>query len=129
MSTRVQLLIKNNTGTTVTCTDIACEGFDDLNVGDTLENGGQKTYTSSSNDRIFCTFEQVAPGKGAWQLGVTCPKSSHNSAQGSFDAGLQTYERTGTPVTFTYDFGNPNQADWNNGDKDTGASVPYGDCS
>lgn len=129
MSVRVELVVKNNTDIDVECTDIKCEKFEDLVVGSIIASKGEKTFSSTTNDRIFCTFSQKAPGAGKWQLAMTCPKSSHNSACGSYCAGLQKYERKGTPVTFTFILGTENLADWSHGDRDAHDTVVYGDCS
>ena len=126
---RIVLIVTNNYDLDVECTDIKCQKFDDLKVGTVIPAGGVGIFESSTNDRVFCTFEQVRPGAGFWQLGMTCPKSSSNSAQGSFRAGLQKYRRRGTPVTFEYVLGQPNRADWDNGRQDKGENVPYGHCS
>lgn len=126
---RVKLTIINNTGTVVKCTDVACETFTNLEAGSTVTNNGKSIFTSETNDRLFCTFEQEAPGKGVWQLAMTCPKSSHNSACGSLNAGLQAYAKTGTPAEFTFNLGEANQADWDHGDSNEGDTIPYGACS
>ncbi len=128
MSTRVTLIVENSTGQTVKCTDTRCASFDNLNSTTTIPDGEKGTYTSESSDRLFCTFEQE-DGNGVWEMGMTCPKSSHNSAQGSAQAGLQTYDQEGTPVTFTYKLGEENEADWDHGNKNDGDHVAYGDCS
>ena len=127
---RVKLIITNTTGATLTCTDIGCEAFDvtPLNVGDTIPPGGTGTYASSTNDRIFCTWKSSVGG-GVFQMGMTTPKSSSNSAYGSFYAGLQNYQGSGTPCTFTYVPGTPNEADWNDPNQDNGTTVAYCDCS
>lgn len=129
MSTRVNLTIKNNSGVTVTCTDIRCETFTNLNVGQTIAANGSNTFTSDSNNRIFATFTENAPGIGSWQVAITCPKMASNSACGSYNAGLQHYEESGSPVTFTYILGTPNLADWDSGTSNEGNVITYGDCS
>lgn len=129
MSTRVKLRIKNNTGKTVRCSHISCQQFDDLKAGVTIRNGQERTFHSGTNDRVFVIWEWV-DGPAAWEMGMTCPRSSRNSAYGSYRAGLETYNRTGTPVTFTYDLGNHNRADWGNGDGYIPtAGLRYGECS
>lgn len=129
---RVEFIVVNNTGLAVQCVNTCCEGFDvpgfTLSVGTTIQNGQRGTFRSATNDRIFATFTEVG-GAGAWQMAMTSPKSSRNSACGSLMAGLQIYSRTGTPTTFTFIPGQPNQADWNHGDKDDGDVVRYCDCS
>lgn len=129
MSTRVKLVVKNNTGMVLKCTDIRCEKFDNLSEGQTIAPYGQNEFTTETRDRIFCTFTEQSPGAGSWQLAMTCPTGARNSACGSYNAGLQPYERTGTPVTFTFILGQPNQADWNHGDTDVLKVIRYGDCS
>ncbi|HVG08640.1 MAG TPA: lipase family protein [Thermoanaerobaculia bacterium] len=131
-SYRVELVVNNNTGGTIECTDTSCELFDvpgfQLGIGATIPNGETGTYRSTTNNRIFATFAPAGSGSPVWQMGMTCPKASHNSADGNSNAGLQTYSRTGTPVTFTYNPGQPNQADWNHGNENEGDTVTYGDC-
>ena len=129
MSTRVKLIVKNKTGLTVKCTDVRCEKFSDLKVGTTIAAGGENTFLTDTNDRIFCTFTEEAPGAGSWQLSMTCPKSSTNSACGSFNAGLQHYDKHGTPAVFTFILGEANLADWDNGSVNKGKTINYGDCS
>ena len=126
--TRIKLTIVNKTGTDVKCTNIKCEKFENLVVGNTVANNGSNEFTSDTNDRIFCTFEQIAPGAGKWELAMTCPKSSSNAACGSLDAGLQKYSESGTPAHFTFNLGNKNLADWDSGDSNDGNVIPYGDC-
>ena len=132
MSTRVKLVVKNNTGVVVECTNIHYERFENLSEGHTIAPGGENEYTTETSDRIFCTFTEQSPGAGSWQLAMTCPISSRNSACGSYNAGLQPYERRGTPVTFTFILGQPNEADWNHGDISTNMLqdvIRYADCS
>lgn len=129
MSTRVNLTIVNNSGLTLTCTDIQCETFTNLKVGQTIAAGGENTFTSDSNDRLFATFTENAPGLGSWQVALTCPRSADNSACGSYNAGLQTYAESGTPAEFKFIVGTPNLADWDSGTADSGNVVPYGQCS
>lgn len=128
MSTRVTLTVVNKSGTTLKCTNVGCESFDNLKVGDTIAAGGKNTFTSSTNDRIFATFEEDGPGIGAWQLAMTCPELSDNSACGSFNAGLQHYSESGHG-NFTFNLGSPNLADWDSGSSNEGNVISYGDCS
>ncbi|MDP8257694.1 MAG: hypothetical protein P9M14_18260 [Candidatus Alcyoniella australis] len=129
MDDRVIFKVVNKTGSTITCTDVHCESFDNLSTGKQLTNGQTGTFTSSTNDRIFAIWEMDV-GDGGWAMGMTCPKNSHNSAYGTPKAGLQTYSRTGTPVTFTYHLGTPNMADWDDGDTyNVTKGLRYGDCS
>jgi hypothetical protein len=125
--TRLTVTIQNPYNTPLKCVDIPCAKFTNLFVGDTIEPAGQRTYSSDSNDRVFVTFQNSFGG--SWQLAMTSPKSSSNSACGiTPSSGLQPYEEHGTPVAFTYILGQGNLADWKNGDKNTGAVVTYGDC-
>ena len=129
MSTRITLVVVNNTGSDVVCADTHCESFDNLEEGTVIKNGTTGTFSSSTNDRIFATFVMEV-GAGGWEMGMTCPKSSSNSAYGTAKAGLQPYSRSGTPCTFTYVLGEENQADWDNGDSYTRSKgLRYGDCS
>ena len=128
MSTRVSLTITNGTKEKVQCKHILCQDIDGMDVGDTLEAGATKTYTVSTNDRVFCDWVGMETGD-VFKMGMTCPKSSHNSAAGYGNSGLQTYSRTGTPVSFTFNLGHKCLADWDNGDEYTGAEPTYGDCS
>ena len=125
----MKLVVKNDTGMVLKCTDIRCEKFDNLSEGQTIAPYGRNEFTTETRDRIFCTFTEQSPGAGSWQLAMTCPTGARNSACGSYNAGLQPYERTGTPVTFTFILGQPNQADWNHGDTDVLNVIRYGDCS
>lgn len=129
MGQEVKLTIVNNTGTTVTCTDIRCEKFEDLNVGDQLASGFSATYIALTNDRVFCTFAQNPPGSGSWQLAMTNPEMTDNSACGSLNAGLQPYSPSGTPAQFTFILGQPNEADWDNPSVNKNKTITYGDCS
>ncbi len=126
---RVNVTVVNNSGLNVKCTNIGCETFTKLSVGDTVAAGGQNTFSSDTNDRIFATFTEVAPGDGSWELSMTCPRSSSNSACGSLNAGLQTYEESGTPANFKFILGTPNLADWDSGSSNGGNVITYGDCS
>jgi len=129
MSTRINLTVENKTDLEVKCTDISCKTFSGLSVGDTIAPGKSFKCTSDTNDRIFCEWAQESPGSGNWQLAMTCPKSSDNSACGSNKAGLHTYNRSGTPVSFTFSLSEENRADWNHGDENHGECITYGDCS
>ena len=129
MSTRVNVTVINNSGLTVKCTNTSCESFTNLSVGDTIAAGGKNTFSTDTNNRIFATFAEESPGIGAWQLAMTCPELSDNSACGSFNAGLQTYEEDGTPANFTFILGTPNKADWDSGSSNNGDVISYGDCS
>jgi hypothetical protein len=129
---RVELVVVNNTGGPIRCTNVSGALFDvpgfQLGIGAQIPNGRTGTYRSTTNNRLFATFAPDGGGS-TWQMGMTCPRAAHNSASGSPNAGLRTYSRTGTPVTFTYAPGQPNQADWNHGKEDKGGVIPYGECS
>ncbi len=126
---RVKLTINNQTGNTIKCTNTKCESISGMEGGvTTIADGESKTFTATSSDRIFCTWVEEG-AYGAWEMGMTCPKSSSNSAYGSTNAGLQHYDRSGTPVEFEYIPGTPNQADWNHGNQNNGDTISYGDCS
>jgi hypothetical protein len=130
MSTRVIFVVDNSANSVpVICADIACQPVDGLAVGQSIAAGVMQTFTASTNDRIFCRF--VNSNGSVYELAMTCPKSSHNSAGGILGLeGLQPYSRTGTPVNFTFSLGNPNQADWDNGSttNPNNSLVTYGDC-
>jgi hypothetical protein len=75
------------------------------------------TFTNDTNDRVYVTW--VDANGTSYEMGMTCPKSSSNSAAGYTggnlgDPGLQVYEKSGTPCTFTYKIGTPSQASWDN---------------
>jgi hypothetical protein len=132
---RITLIINNTTSNTVICGDIACQPIPGMLVGTTIPAGQTSTYLIPTNDRVFCRF--VSPDGQVYELGMTCPKNSHNSAEGCLgNEGLAAYEQEGTPVTFTYNLGGPNLADWNNGNKPTpqknftpnNTIVAYGAC-
>ncbi|MCP4133531.1 MAG: hypothetical protein GY754_21355 [bacterium] len=94
-----------------------------------IANDESEKYTYSTNNRIFCKFEQEEPGKGKWELGMTCPKMPSSNAYGSENAGLQRYRNTGNPLQLIYRLGKKNLADWKNTDKDEGKRVDYAACS
>ncbi len=90
------------------------------NTDDTIDPDCTRYFVLKDNDRAGLYFSQ------AWiqfHLSFTCPKSSHNSAEGSPHAGLQSYSRGGTPVTFTYNVGSPNLACWDSGNSNDGRRV------
>ncbi len=88
----------------------------------------KRTVVLKNNDRAGICL-RVLDTKGENELGFanavfTCPKSSSNSAEGSpsdsqflISAGLQTYDKSGTPVSFEYQIGNSNNACWSSGSK------------
>ncbi|CAN0283232.1 unnamed protein product, partial [Ectocarpus sp. 12 AP-2014] len=91
--------------------------------------GGRRIVTLNNNDRAGLYYRAMLGDqeRGYVTMSFTCPKASHNSAEGSsfetgvfLDAGLQTYERSGTPVNFTYIVDQKNLAGWNSGTSDSG---------
>jgi hypothetical protein len=79
-----------------------------------LPSEAHKLLVLSSNDRAGVYY---TAGFTPFHMSFTCPKASDNSAEGSPFAGLLPYAENGTPVTFTYDVGQPNQACWGSGSK------------
>ena len=129
MSVRIRLTVINNTGADVKCTSIKCKKFLDLQVGSVVADKGKAIFLTETSDRIFCEFSQTNnPDAGKWQMGMTSPKLSDNNAYGTFMAGLQKYKKSGSPLELTYILGTKNKADWDNGDKNEGETIPYGDC-
>ena len=121
---RVTVRIVNSSNQRLRCTDVTPAGaFSNLFVGDTIAANGSSTYTSDDNDRIFATFTEDSGGIGSWQLAMTCPKMSDNSACGSYNSGLQEYGTSGS-ASFEFDLGTPNQADWD-GPWDHTSQVEY----
>jgi hypothetical protein len=129
-ATRISLTISNANNTVpVTCADISCQPIPGMYVGLTIQPGKQQSFLITTNDRVFCKF--VDSNENVYALGMTCPKSSNNSAEGCVGKeGLQAYKDSGTPVDFTYKFGGPNLADWDNPSTSTpnNSIVAYGDC-
>ncbi|CAM9361235.1 unnamed protein product, partial [Ectocarpus sp. 8 AP-2014] len=91
--------------------------------------GGRRIVTLNNNDRAGLYYRAMLGDQeqGYVTMSFTCPKASHNSAEGSsfetgvvLDAGLQTYERSGTPVNFTYIVDQKNLAGWTSGTSDSG---------
>ncbi|AYQ56842.1 hypothetical protein MS2017_1140 [Bathymodiolus thermophilus thioautotrophic gill symbiont] len=128
--TRVKVKIINNThrDEVVICTNVRCEKLSGLKAGDKIQPGKTIECVSSSNDRIFFEFRGEDSGD-AFMMGCTCPKSSHNSACGYGNSGLQCYSRTGTPVSFEFHLGSPDLADWNNGCEYKAEHPAYAKCS
>lgn len=70
---------------------------------------------------------------GHSNLTFSCPVSTHNAAEGSnteqlsdiklISAGLQPYEKTGTPANFKYVIGDLNAASWHEGAINSGQTV------
>lgn len=131
---RINFLVLNTSTTNdLMCTVISCEGVEGLSVGDKIGPSEQKTYQVFSNNRVFVSWiEDTGTGYSLiHQMAMTCPKSSSNSACGITKlAGLQAYEKHGTPVDFVFFVGTPNLADWDNGMGGDGSGNPtFGDCS
>lgn len=129
---RVILIVENPYDVPVTCThsnDVCSNSaWDNLPVGTVIAANSQQTFTSQSNNRLFC--EWTNKYGAIFQMAMTCPKASSNSACGiSANAGLQEYAEHGTPVQFTYILGQQNQADWDSGTVNNGNTIPWGDCS
>ena len=124
----VTLTIKNPSELAVVCTEVKCEKFDNLHKGTTIAAGGENTFNTDTSDRIFCTFKEEGAGIGAWQMGMTAPDSSPNNAYGTYNAGLQRYNKHGD-LKLVYILGTPNHADWDDPSENHGSVVPYGSCS
>lgn len=127
MSYRINLRITNKTNERIKCAHILCKDIDTLDVGTVIEPNASDMYHATTSDRVFCEFTGLESGT-SYKLAMTCPKSSRNSACGYGSAGLQHYERGGTPVTFTFNIGTKDLADWENGDVYDGEEVTYKDC-
>jgi hypothetical protein len=128
MTTRITLTVDNTqNAVAVTCADIRGP-IPGMYVGLTIKGGTSRAFLIETNDRVFCRF--VDTNEKVYELGMTCPKGSDNSAEGCLGTeGLQTYLEDGTPVDFTFQLGGPNLADWNHGSTTTPVNgVPaYGD--
>lgn len=128
LSNRITVYIKNMSDEVIQCKHILCGDIQGLDVGDKLNPSQVMVYHATSNDRIFSDWSGLESGD-VYKIAMTCPKSSHNSAAGYGNGGLQHYSRTGTPVTFRFNLGNKDLADWDNGDEYHGEAPEYGDCS
>jgi hypothetical protein len=125
--TRVIVKIKNNFSIPVKCTSIPCAEFKDLKVNHVIEAHSEAVFQSDSNDRLFCEWRNT--DGGFWQMAMTCPKGSSNSACGiSPTAGLRMYDPKGTPANFEYILGEDNLADWKSGDENNGDIVDWAKC-
>lgn len=124
---RGYITFKNMTGEKIKLVEQKCLNTEGLHNQTILSAGQSITKTITSNDRYFATWEGLDDGM-MYKSGWTSPKSSHNSATGYGASGLHSYSRTGYP-DFIFNIGEEDQADWNNGDEYTGATVDYGDCS
>lgn len=103
-------------------------------IDDLPPPGCKRTVLLKDNDRAGIFFvvldEEAEEQLGFANASFICPKSSDNAAEGSpgdsdylVDAGLQTYEESGTPVTFEFQIGNKNEACWGSGSSDDGKTV------
>ncbi len=125
---RIHLEILNSSTEAIICRNILCQSVDGLNIGWTVQPQQSGAFSSRTNDRVFVLFQGLTSGT-EYQLAMTCPKSSPNSAAGYGSGGLQTYDRSGTPVTFRFCIGSNDMADWGHGDEYTGDSPDFGNCS
>jgi len=124
---RITMTVTNNSGLDLNCTDVTPNTFSNLSIGTTIAKNGKNTFNSESADRVYCTFTEKDGGSGAWQMGMTAPQSSQNNAQGTFNAGLQGYNKH-HDLIISYILGTPNQASWAEptGPDDPSSNVPYG---
>lgn len=79
--------------------------------------GKTRTFLLTDNDRAGMWLKSP---DYQYNLSFSCRKSSPNAAEGSRFAGLQTYARHGTPVSYRYKVGTENLACWGDADKDDG---------
>jgi hypothetical protein len=87
-------------------------------------------FSLNDNDRagvVYLATDKNGNEFGFVTMSFICPKSSSNSAEGSpstpgtyISAGLQKYEEHGTPVEFTYNIGESNEACWSSGSSNDG---------
>ena len=126
MSNRINVTIKNATSQDLKCTNLSCATLDGLSVGDVIIEGKSKSYTASSNDRIFVQF--TGDNSVVYNLAMTCPELSDNSATGFGNGGLQQYSGSGTPANFIFRLGEGDKACWSSG-KSVSFGPRYGDCS
>lgn len=134
MSYRVKLVINNKLSIDLTCASISGPTFDNLAVGQVAKAGQSITFTNETNDRVYVTWKDANGMQ--YQMGMTCPQSSSNSAAGYTttgfgDPGLQKYAESGTPCVFTYNIGTPTQASWGNpqGPANQSQNPKYGELS
>lgn len=131
-STRVKVVIVNPYDIPVTCahSDDVCSNaqWDNMPVGTVIAPNTSLTFTSESNNRLFC--EWTNKYGAIFQMAVTNPEMSDNSACGiTVNAGLQQYSESGTPVTYTFKLGTSNLADWDSGTENNGNVIDWGSCS
>lgn len=134
---RVNVKLTNTLENPIICRGVLCQGLQNPKTGalwadgDVIEPGALVGMLSESNDRIFAQFESQIKGVNTgimFQIAMTVPGSSCNSAAGYFgNEGLQKYNDD-TPATFIFNIGEKNLASWSdcNG---LGTDPPaYGDC-
>ncbi|NQY93877.1 MAG: hypothetical protein HRT43_06900 [Campylobacteraceae bacterium] len=104
---------------------------------DVPPKGCKRTIVLISNDHagLFVRHvdDKTKEELGHSNLTFACPISTHNAAEGSnsevhadiklISAGLQPYEKTGTPAKFRYIIGDLNAASWHEGVSNTGETV------
>ncbi|MCU7850079.1 MAG: pentapeptide repeat-containing protein [Candidatus Thiodiazotropha sp. (ex Lucinoma kastoroae)] len=128
----VTVIIKNDykkLGEKLIVSSIVCPAGvqSDMNIGDTIDKDGTKTFYSPSHDRMFFKLKSVISGIEL-KFAVTAPQSSKNSATGYGSGGLEKYNPHDN-ATFTFHPGDKDKADWDNPDAYTGSTPPdYGDC-
>ena len=149
---RAKVIILNKTGVTQTLLGTECVPFYLYNDNTksyveldtyTIGIGEEVTTYVKSNDRAFMNWVHMSSGthkvNKTYKIAVTCPMSSPNSATGYGTSGLQSYSKTGSPVTFRFHLGTKDKADWGaenstelsrwTKDHNKGEAVKYGDCS
>ncbi len=106
-------------------------------ISDIPVQGCKRTLVLKNNDHagIFVLHidDKTKEELGHSNLTFSCPISTHNAAEGSntetltdvklISAGLQPYEKKGTPVKFRYILGDLNAACWHEGASNTGETV------
>lgn len=127
MSIRVFCSITNKTAENIKFVRALCKGLDGLGPDSIIVPGQSITYTAETNDRIMVTFEGTQSGT-SYNLAMTCPKLSDNSASGFGNGGLQHYEEEGTPANFNFHLGEGDQASWSSGNS-ISYGVTWGECS
>lgn len=98
-----------------------------MKIGDSIDFGETKKFSSSNSDRWFFSLKSIITGIVTKYAG-TSPKSIKNSASGYGSGGLEHYDRGGD-ASFTFHPGSKDQADWSHGDEYDGDHPVYGDCS
>jgi len=99
--------------------------------------GSKRTIVLKNNDHAGIFIRHIDDASkeelGHSNLTFSCPVSTHNAAEGSntealenaklISAGLQPYEKKGTPANFKYVVGDLNAACWHEGASNTGEIV------